>query len=300
MCGVALMPFGFLINNKGLPMPKPSLDPGTFESRYREQLKKHPGSIGIIAEGDSWFSFPKWLRTNLFLEIEAWTDTTAATWSLARNGDTVAEMMYGQQYETLRRIFSDATLPMDALLFSGGGNDLVAENLPNFLNTYRDGMQWMDCVNMPFLDLRFQEVMNAYNRLADLRDAYRPGIYIFTHAYDFAVPSGKGVRILMFVRGGWLQKQFLKKGVRSDDYQQEIITYILTRFAALMERIEKERSGFVYVRTQGILNKDTDWGDELHPTTAGFKKIAYVMKKALKQKFDVLPAASQNLAGPNL
>lgn len=280
-------------------MPRSPQGPGDFESRYRDQLKTNPGSIGIIAEGDSWFAFPHVLRTNLFLEIESWTDTTAATWSLARNGDTVAEMMYGQQYEKLRRLFSDATLPMDAFLFSGGGNDLVAENLPNFLNVYQDGMPWMDCINMPFLDRRFQEVMDAYSRLADLRDAYRRHTYIFTHAYDFAVPSGKGVRILMFVKGGWLKKQFLKKGIKKEEDQQQIITYMLTRFGKLMERFESERNAIVYVRTQGTLNKDTDWEDELHPTINGFKKIAYQIKKALKEKFPNLSDLSRTLAGPN-
>ena len=209
-------------------------------------------------------------------------------------------MMYGQQYENLRRIFSDVTLPIDALHFSGGGNDLVAENLPNFLNTYQDGMQWMDCINMQFLDLRFQEVLNAFHRLADLRDAYRPKSLIFSHGYDFAVPSGKGVRILMFVKGGWLKKQFLKKGVSKEAYQQEIISYMLRRFGLVMERIEKDRNGIVYVRTQNTLDKETDWGDELHPTTGGFKKIAFVVKKALKEKFANLPAVSHDLAGPDI
>lgn len=276
-------------------MPRTPTDPGTFESRYRDQLKKHKGSIGLIAEGDSWFSFPNWLRTNLFLEIEKWSDTCAATWSLARNGDTVAEMMYGQQFETLKRLFSDATLEIDGLLFSGGGNDLVAENLPNFLNTYYEGMEWMDCINMPFLDRRFQEVANAYQRLADLRDAYRPQTYIFTHAYDFAVPDGKEVRILMFTKGGWLQKQFIKKGITRFDQQQEIIAYMLKRFAAQMAQFEVERRRIVYVRTQGTLDGRTDWGDELHPTVAGFRKIALLFKRALKEKFPKLPFASRTL-----
>jgi hypothetical protein len=251
--------------------------------------------VGLIAEGDSWFSFPNWLRTNLFLEIEQWSDSAAATWSLARSGDTVAEMMYGQQYEKLRGMFSDVTLQIDGLLFSGGGNDLVAENLPNFLNTYREGMNWMDCINMPFLDRRFQEVRNAYWRLADLRDAYKPRTYIFTHAYDFAVPSGDEVHILIFTKGGWLKKQFLKKGITEFEHQQQIITYMLKRFGALMEIFESERNRIVYVRTQGTLNRRTDWGDELHPTIAGFHKIALLFKRALKRKFPGLPPVSNNL-----
>jgi hypothetical protein len=203
-------------------MPRTPPDPGTWESRYRDQLKLHPGSVGLLAEGDSWFSFPNYLRTNLFLEIEKWSGDTAATWSLARNGDTAVEIMFGQQYETLRRLFSDVTLQIDGLLFSAGGNDFVAENLPNFLNTYQQGMQWLDCINMPFLDRRFLEVQSAYQRLADLRDAYKPQTYIFTHAYDLAVPSGDEVRILIFTKGGWLKKQFLKKGIQDFGIQQQI------------------------------------------------------------------------------
>ena len=276
-------------------MPRTPPDPGTWESRYRDQLKLHPGSVGLLAEGDSWFSFPNYLRTNLFLEIEKWSGDTAATWSLARNGDTAVEIMFGQQYETLRRLFSDVTLQIDGLLFSAGGNDFVAENLPNFLNTYQQGMQWLDCINMPFLDRRFLEVQSAYQRLADLRDAYKPQTYIFTHAYDLAVPSGDEVHILIFTKGGWLKKQFLKKGIRDFGIQQQIVTYLLKRFASLMEQFEAQHNRIVYVRTQGTLNSDSDWGDELHPTTQGFKKIVVKIEKALKAVFPGLPKPSANL-----
>lgn len=274
-------------------MPKAPPDPGTWESRYREQLRRRPEAIGLIAEGDSWFSFPNYLRTNLFLEIERWSDDRAVTWSLARNGDTAAEIMFGQQYQTLRRLFSDATLKVDGFLFSAGGNDLVAENLPNFLNTYTPGMQWMDCLNMTFLDRRFQELASAFQRLADLRDAYKPQTWIFTHAYDFAVPSGREVRVLIFTQGGWLKKQFLKKGIEDLSIQQAIVDHMLTRFASLQEHFEQTNSRIAYVRTQGTLDQDTDWGDELHPTIAGFRKIAFKLETALKDIFPSLPAPSR-------
>lgn len=270
-------------------MPKPP-DAGTWESRYRDELKKWPGSVGLIAEGDSWFSFPNLLRTNLFLELQQWSGEKASTWSLARNGDTAHEIMFGQQFEKLRRLFSDATLQIDGFLFSGGGNDFVGEYLPSLLNTYQDGMQWMDCINMPYVDLRFRDIAAAYQRLADLRDAYRPTTYVFTHAYDFAIPSGSRVRVLLFTTGGWLKGQFLTKAIKDTNIQKEIVTYLLERFASLMERFESENKRVVYVRTQGTLS-DSDWGDELHPTIAGFKKIAFKFKKALRSVFPQLPKA---------
>jgi lysophospholipase L1-like esterase len=263
--------------------------PGTWESRYRDQLKLNPGSIGIIAEGDSWFAFPQPLRTNLIAELDALNGPATSLWSIARNGDTAQEIMFGQQFSRLRQLFSDATLEIDAFLFSAGGNDLVGDNLSNFLNTFQEGMQWMDCINMPFLDLRFRDVQAAYQRLADLRDAYKEKTYIFTHAYDWACPSGGAVRVLWLTFGGWLKKQFQKKGIRDNTFQEEIITYLLDRFGKLMERFEMENKRVIYVRTQGTLNKDTDWGDELHPTSAGFRKIAAKFQNSLRTVFSDLP-----------
>jgi len=265
-------------------------DSGTRESRYRKELKDYPGCIGLIAEGDSWFAFPSPLRTNLVAQLQGINGNAAAIWTLARNGDTALEIMFGQQYETLRRLFSDATLPLDGFLFSAGGNDVVGENLPNFLNTYQPGMTWMDCINHPYLEFRLADLARAYQRLADLRDAYKPRTYIFTHAYDYAIPSGKRVRILLFTAGGWLQDQFLTKGIENAQLQKDIVTHLLERFARLMEEFEAQNRRVVYIRTQGTL-KDNEWGDELHPTTAGFKRVAAKFQNRLRSVFPTLPTA---------
>jgi len=263
-------------------------DPGTRESRYRNELKQFPDCIGLIAEGDSWFAFPSPLRTNLVEQLQQINGNAAAIWTLARNGDTAQEIMFGQQYETLRRLFSDATLPLHGFLFSAGGNDVVGENLPNFLNTYQSGMQWMDCINHQYLEFRFADLARAYQRLADLRDAYKPQTCIFTHAYDYAIPSGKRVRILLCTVGGWLQDQFLTKGIKDAEVQKAIVTHLLDRFARLMKEFQAQNKLVVYIETQGTL-KDNEWGDELHPTTAGFKRMAAKFQNALRSRFPALP-----------
>ena len=262
-------------------------DPGTRESRYRNELKRTNG-VGLIAEGDSWFAFPNPLRTNIVTLLQRINGDSAAIWTLARNGDTAQEIMFGQQYENLRRIFNNPRLPLHGFLFSAGGNDVVGENLPNFLNTFQPGMKWQDCINHAYLDFRFADLKHAYQRLADLRDAYRPQTYIFTHAYDYAVPSGKRVRILLCTVGGWLQDQFRTKGIMDAETQKQIVTYLLERFARLMEDFEAQNDRVVYIRTQGTL-QDSDWGDELHPTTAGFNKIAAKFQNALRLHFPDLP-----------
>jgi hypothetical protein len=224
----------------------------------------------------------------LVAELQNINANKAAIWTLARNGDTAQEIIFGQQFETLRRLFSDATLPLDGLLFSAGGNDFVGENLPNFLNTFRPGMSWMDCLNLPYLDFRCRDLAYAYQRLADLRNAYRPHTYIFTHAYDYAIPNGKRVRILLCTAGGWLQEQFLTKGVKDFEIQKAIVRFMLQRFASLMETFADQNTRVIHVKTQGTLLLQ-DWGDELHPTTQGFKRLAAKFQTALKSVFPDLP-----------
>jgi hypothetical protein len=73
------------------------------------------------------------------------------------------------------------------------------------------------------------------------------------------------------------------------------VTYLLKRFASLMEQFEAQHNKIVYVRTQGTLDSGSDWGDELHPTTQGFKKIVVKIEKALKTVFSGSPKPSANL-----
>ena len=70
---------------------------------------------------------------------------------------------------------------------------------------------------------------------------------------------------------------------------------MLKRFASLMEQFEAQQNRIVYVRTQGTLDSDSDWGDELHPTNQGFKKIVVKIEKALKAVFPGLPRPSATL-----
>jgi len=122
----------------------------------------------------------------------------------------------------------------------------------------------------------------------DLRDAYKPQTYIFTHAYDYAIPSGKRVRILLCTVGGWLQDQFRTKGIKDAQLQKDIVTHLLKRFARFMEEFEAQNLRVIYIRTQGTL-KDDEWGDELHPTMAGFKRVAAKFQTVLRSKFWTLP-----------
>ena len=154
---------------------------------------------------------------------------------------------------------------------------------------YQTGFTWRDCIDKAYLATKWQDVRDSYDRIIALRDELRPGLPIFTHSYDFAAPTGAPVRLLWLpIAGGWLQEKFEQKNIPATMHGP-IITYLLEEFAKLLDLLEDEHSEFIHIRTQGTLAKD-EWGDELHPSMTGYKKIAAKFQAALQQRFPSLPS----------
>jgi len=242
----------------------------------------------MLIEGDSWFAFPMVLRTNITAELKRINQDKIVQLPAAKVGNEIRAMLCGDQYAYLFEVMAEDNLSFDCLLLSGGGNDIVDVNLPALLNQYESGMMWEDCLNMRRFNRRLQEIESAYLDVADLREDYQPAAWIFTHAYDYAIPSGQGVRILgIEAAGGWIQEQMDAKAIPAG-FQRQIIDYMLARFDDRLIQLEQAHEKWCHIRTQGTL-KDSDWGDELHPTTAGFQKITAKFQTALVNVFPQLP-----------
>jgi hypothetical protein len=258
--------------------------PGTPITRYRDGKKARPKAVGMLLEGDSWFGFPMWLTTNIVNELKNTFQDKIVQLNLSQSGDEARQMLCGEQFAGLYKVMAQQRLQFDCILFSGGGNDIVSTNLPVLLREYTPGATWEDCLNMARFQRRLDEIEFAYRDLADLRDDYQPNAWIFTHAYDYAVPSGQGVRILgLEVAGGWL-KEVMKGWRIPPKIQQEIIDHMLAQLDDRLIKLSQTHRNWKHVRTQGTL-KDNEWHDELHPTSAGFKKITAKFKDALVEVF---------------
>ena len=73
----------------------------------------------------------------------------------------------------------------DAILVSGGGDDVVGDQFIIYLDYFGGG-----------LSNRIQGVVNSveasYQALFDFRNLYAPDTPIFGHCYDYAIPNGMG------------------------------------------------------------------------------------------------------------
>ncbi len=262
---------------------------GTPITRYRDAKKSRPEAVGMLIEGDSWFAYPVPLSTNIPTELKSLNGDKIVQLDKSKNGNDAREMICGDPYDELYDIIAGEKLAFDCILFSGGGNDIVGANLPVLLNPYKQGYTWEDCLNMIRFRRRLQEIESVYLDLADLRDDCQPSAYIFTQGYDYAIPTGEGVRIFgIEVAGKWIKARMDALGIPAD-FQGTVIDHMLVEFDNLLIRLEQTIPRCVHVRTQGTL-LDSDWANELHPTTEGFKKIAAKYQEAMVGVFP-------NLAG---
>ncbi len=257
---------------------------GTPLSRFKKKIERLPEALRILTEGDSWFAFPLPSRPNIPDNLIRTFAEKAAWLRLEGNGDEAVEILKGEQRNRLRRLLADDALGFEALLFSGGGNDIVGEDLLPLLKDFVPGADWRSCIDQERLLLRMGQIEAAYEELVDLRDDHRPGCVIFTHAYDLAIPTGKAIRLPGVKIGPWMQPYLLQRGIDDPAMQRQIIGYMLEQFGELMSKLEKRHADIVYVRTQRTLD-DTEWGDELHPTTGGFTKLAKLFEAAMTAKF---------------
>ncbi len=265
------------------PMSK-ELTGGTPLSRFKQKIKRLPGALRILTEGDSWFAFPLPSRPNIPDNLITTFGEKAAWLRLEGNGDEAVEMLKGEQRNRLRALLADNSLGIEALLFSGGGNDIVGDDLLPLLKDFVPGADWRSCIDQERFLRRMDQIEAAYEELVDLRDDHRPSCVIFTHAYDLAIPSGKAIRLPGVKAGPWMQPYLAQRKIEDAVMQRQIIRYMLEQFGELMSKLEKRHQGVVYVRTQGTL-ADTQWGDELHPTAAGFAKLAGLFASALRARF---------------
>jgi len=273
-------------------------------TREFNQMRQYfPDRINIVSEGDSWFAYPpKWFfagkPSNLIQHITSWTRRKPNFLTMASNGDEAVDMVSGKQKHKLVDVLRwhskvENRKPVDLLLFSGGGNDIVGENdFERFLKPYKLSFtKGEQCVNLPRLNRKVKQIGLAYQELLDIRDHYSPKTLIMTHTYDYPYPSLTGGVFLggLIKTKGWM-KRFMDKpeiGI-PENLQADVIRVFMDAMANESLRIAGSRQGFKVVRTLETLKGEDYWLNEIHPTTEGFKKIAVKIYAEMVKAFPSL------------
>lgn len=263
--------------------------------------------LNLLADGDSWFDYPLGgpapdLHSDVIASLRGQLAGGTSILSLAHFGEAATDLLLGAKRDRLETALTDpANGGWDALLFSGGGNDLAGDQFYLWLRNYAEvSGDVAHGLNETRLAKVLDDVQGAYKSLIALRDKLAPGLPILVHGYDFAWPSGKGAPCGI---GPWLRPSLIKQGWMEGDPLSalergaRIVADMLSRFARMLEALSANpANNLVLIPTQALLNPQTEWANELHPTPAGFAKVAGLFADAVATRFPGRPVvATQGL-----
>ena len=135
--------------------------------------------------------------------------------------------------------------PWDAMLFSGGGNDLVDDPMALWIKDFNGAMPPAALIHQGRFDAALALVRAGYEDLIGLRDRLSPQTHLFFHAYDFAIPDGRGICHL----GPWLKPTFDLRGFPTQASAFAVTKILLQQFAAMLTALEAaQHQGDVHQR----------------------------------------------------
>lgn len=247
-----------------------------------------PNPLIMLSHGDSWFDYPlsgnkaSLMHTDVIVQLGSMGKINPIILNVSHHGDATTEEMSLPKQQRMIDSLQDPANWMDrgkpdAILFSGGGNDIAGDQFCIFLDYAAPGLTGLN-------EVRFKKVLGlveaSYLDLFAFRDKYASGVPIYGHCYDFPVPNG----VHPVCAGPWLKPSLDFNGW---DVTQgtAIIRQALTEFKNLLVALASNpANNFILVNTQGLLNS-TDWANELHPYQSGFKTIAEKFVETLRLNF---------------
>jgi hypothetical protein len=246
-----------------------------------------PSPLMLLAHGDSWFNYPlngnsfSLSDTDIVAHLTKMGSPPPKILNISHYGDATTDEMGLHKQErliaALRNPKNWLTGKPDAILFSGGGNDIAGDPFCIYLN-YKDS-------NTPGLDRdrfagRLASIRSSYLDLFLFRTRYADKVPIFGHCYDFARPMQPHPPCV----GPWISPSLTFTGWSTEEGAQ-IIHDALELFKGMVDELERSRQyDFTVVQTQNTLAK-SDWANELHPHPPGFKKLAEKFLDALRLRF---------------
>jgi hypothetical protein len=251
-------------------------------------FQKYEGTAGLlIAEGDSWFDYPFY---DVLQNLEGVHQFKVE--STAHKGDTLESIVYelGQLSGLalkMSRLAETGKMPV-AILLSGGGNDIAGPELTLLLNHAKSGLPKInERIVAGVFDVRLRtSYLTFIQAVTNLSNLYfKRSVPVLIHGYDYPIPDGRGYAGGWgFLPGPWFKPYFEQKGYNAVTENAATLKVLVDRFNSIIEAIPKQ-PGYehvCYVPVKGTLSPQlvppqqyqSDWGNELHPTRTGFRKVA--------------------------
>lgn len=250
----------------------------------------------ILSEGDSWFTLGGIPTSNLLFELRFHEPTLIV--NIAMPGDSIVHMSRLSDNAQIKETLGTSGFKWNAILLSGGGNDLVDNANDMLLSLEERSAENMSPVDeychKEKLDSLIDKIKKGYKRIVGLRDqegCSSNNVPILTHTYDYATPRNSPARFFgIGVKGPWIYRAFVENKIPKKDWLK-LSDYLLDRLAEGHLELAGELKEFHVVDTRkklvraalGTTGADADWLNEFHPNGDGYTKMAKALEPSLNK-----------------
>jgi hypothetical protein len=270
-----------------------------FNRKIRKGFRLRANHKVILAEGDSWFQFPIFVK-----DIIDWLlkRDDYAIYSIASGGDWLTNILYEGHY-----IEELSILVPDVFLISGCGNDLVGSNRLAIMVDPKHGLGQKKTagdfqrsgfsIDDPELTegrryitkefYAFILIMKAqyWMMFTSIRKSDKfKSMRIITQGYANAIPSYartfswryplKFMINYLLGTGKWLKHPLLIKGIPDDmDQHRKIVRTMICELNDMFLQVSKSFENVHHIDARPLVTVKKDWFDELHVKSHVFKRI---------------------------
>lgn len=282
---------------------------GEFREIYR-RLRRRPEAFEatpiVFCEGDSWFSTPLAMNLLDWLVWPAPADEARGVplfgagglfFRSENSGDLALDMFSARGIRDLADWYDG--FEFDLVLLSAGGNDFTDA----FLQRLFRGATRMSVAAafQRVLDSgRYAQVLAAYRALIERFRTIRPQTPILAHSYDYPLRLGKAADLSL---GNIGAAALLKQGVgpwignrvahvlpdvaQQRQFARRLVDGFVDRVLVPLRDDPETGRMFDFVDLRGTLPRESQWFDEMHPTGAGFARLAERFRRGMRSKLDV-------------
>ncbi len=233
----------------------------------------------IFAEGDSWFDFPPGVDIIDHLVQGHRFDIRR----FSKHGDTLDNMVFGTktgdpQIEEFLRAARIAKPRV--VLFSGGGNDVLGDELRAYLNHSASRLDLLRRdVAEYFINTAFRNAIETF--ITRVREA-SPGAHFILHGYGRPFPTGRPTRCFgIGVAGPWMKPVLAALRITTAD-GTHLVHRLADMYNEMLARLAAARADHVtYLDLRGMLAAG-NWRDELHLESSDYARVADVFAGAIK------------------
>ncbi len=225
---------------------------------FKRARKRMPHKPLVIAEGDSWFLYPFFVKDTIDYVMKQFPVR-----SIAAAGDELEN--YKKHGQLLKMI---PKVRPKYVLISGGGNDIIGEEIQHLLN---NGVP----AGRPAHEYLNDKFGESINKLRDLYLYFFEELrkqssveHTFVHGYDY-IRASDDKKIL---KKGWVNRYMVEKGITDVNDRARVIRHLVDTFNDMLEEICGNESKATYLNMREKVGL-FEWHDEIHPDDYGFEKI---------------------------